>query len=132
MLNVYLHAVFLIPTLFLAKQDHDHEKSVEGDRSEKDSSLSAGGKVYFYCYEYLFKWLILHPIEATSANDDMRQLKDFKALISEKTVPKSIKILKRTVLVLVAILIILTCKKSVFPKRFIACPYNTSKPCSNS
>jgi len=38
----------------------------------------------------------------------MRQLKDFKALISEKTVPKSIKILKRTVLVLVAILIILT------------------------
>ena len=45
---------------------------------------------------------------AASVNEDLRQLKDFKALISEKTVPKSIKILKRTVWILVMILIILT------------------------
>lgn len=41
-------------------------------------------------------------------NEDLRQLKDFKTLISEKTVPKSIKILKRTIWILVTILIILT------------------------
>jgi len=37
---------------------------------------------------------------AASVNDEMRQLKDFKALISEKTEAKSIKILKRTVIIL--------------------------------
>jgi len=38
----------------------------------------------------------------------MRHLKDFKALISEKTVPKNIKILKRTVIFLLIIIIVLT------------------------
>jgi hypothetical protein len=38
----------------------------------------------------------------------MRHLKDFKALISEKTVPKSIKILKRTVFLLLIIVCALT------------------------
>lgn len=51
---------------------------------------------------------MLFYVKAASVNEDLRQLKDFKALISEKTVPKSIKILKRTVWVLVMILIILT------------------------
>ena len=41
-------------------------------------------------------------------NDDMRQLKDFKAMISEKTEPKSIRILKRTVWFIMIILIILS------------------------
>jgi ABC-type spermidine/putrescine transport system permease subunit I len=43
-----------------------------------------------------------------SINDEMRQLKDFKALISEKTEPKYIKILKRTVWLLIAIMITIT------------------------
>ena len=47
-------------------------------------------------------------MSGASVNDDMRQLKDFKALISEKTEPKSIKFLKRTVLLLMAIMITLT------------------------
>jgi len=38
----------------------------------------------------------------------MRHLKDFKAMISEKTVPKSIKILTRTVLLLILILVTLS------------------------
>lgn len=38
----------------------------------------------------------------------MRHLKDFKAMISEKTVPKSIKILKRTVIVLLLIICVLS------------------------
>lgn len=38
----------------------------------------------------------------------MRQLKDFKALISEKTEPKYIKILKRTVWFLIAVMITIT------------------------
>lgn len=38
----------------------------------------------------------------------MRQLKDLKAAISEKTVPKSIKILQRTVYLLILIIIVLT------------------------
>lgn len=38
----------------------------------------------------------------------MRHLKDFKAMISEKTVPKSIKILTRTVFLLILILIALS------------------------
>lgn len=42
-----------------------------------------------------------------SVNDDMRQLKDFKALISEKTEPKSIRILKRTVWILMLVVIVM-------------------------
>lgn len=38
----------------------------------------------------------------------MRTLKDFKALISEKTVPKSIQILKKTVFILLIVLCILS------------------------
>ena len=38
----------------------------------------------------------------------MRHLKDFKAMISEKTVPKSIKTLTRTVFILIIILIALS------------------------
>ena len=49
-------------------------------------------------------------ISGTSVNEDIRTLKDFKALISEKTVPKSIRILKRTIIILGVILIILTGK----------------------
>jgi hypothetical protein len=40
----------------------------------------------------------------------MRQLKDFKAMISEKTVPKSIRILKRTFFGLFAGLIAIASK----------------------
>jgi PAS domain S-box-containing protein len=47
-------------------------------------------------------------VSGSSVNEDMRLLKDFKALISEKTVPKSIKILKRTVILLGICLITLT------------------------
>lgn len=38
----------------------------------------------------------------------MRHLKEFKTMISEKTVPKSIKNLKRTVILLLIIIIVLT------------------------
>lgn len=38
----------------------------------------------------------------------MRQLKDFKAMISEKTEPKYIRILKRTVWFIMLVLIVLT------------------------
>ena len=44
-----------------------------------------------------------------SVNEELRTLKDFKALISEKKVPKSIIVLKRTIIALGIILIILTC-----------------------
>lgn len=47
-------------------------------------------------------------VSGTSANDEMRHLKDFKAMISEKTVPNSIKILTRTVFLLILILIALS------------------------
>ncbi|KAM3130308.1 hypothetical protein pb186bvf_017604 [Paramecium bursaria] len=47
-------------------------------------------------------------VSGASVNDDMRQLKDFKAMISEKTEPKSIRILKRTVWFIMIILIILS------------------------
>lgn len=70
-----------------AKQGNE-EASVEGDNnhSEGNSSISAGDSV----------------------NDDIRTLKDFKALISEKTTPKSIKILSRTVILIFALLIVLS------------------------
>ena len=44
-------------------------------------------------------------ISGSSVNEDLRQLKDFKALVSEKTVPKSIRTLKRTVIILLLILV---------------------------
>lgn len=47
-------------------------------------------------------------VSNNSVNDDMRHLKDFKALITEKTVPKNIKILKRTVIFLLIIIVVLT------------------------
>lgn len=47
-------------------------------------------------------------ISNASQNDDLRHLKDFKALISEKTVPNNIKILKRTVFFLLLVVVILT------------------------
>lgn len=47
-------------------------------------------------------------VSGASVNDEMRQLKDFKALISEKTEPKYIKILKRTVWLLMTIMITIT------------------------
>ena len=43
-------------------------------------------------------------------NDDLRQVKDFRAIISEKTEPKSLRILKKTVHIMIVFLIILTCK----------------------
>ncbi|KAL4466115.1 hypothetical protein ABPG74_004352 [Tetrahymena malaccensis] len=43
-------------------------------------------------------------VSGQSVNEDQRQLKDFKTLISEKTVPKKIKILNRTALLLLLIL----------------------------
>jgi PAS domain S-box-containing protein len=43
----------------------------------------------------------------TEFNEDLRLLKDFKALISEKTVPKSIKILRNAVIAFVLIFIVL-------------------------
>jgi len=43
----------------------------------------------------------------TEFNEDLRLLKDFKALISEKTVPKSIKILRNAVMAFALIFIIL-------------------------
>ena len=49
-------------------------------------------------------------ISGSSVNEELRTLKDFKTLISEKNVPKSIRILKRTIIVLGMILIILTGK----------------------
>ena len=55
----------------------------------------------------LFQFFCLICFKAASLNDDLRQLKDFRALVSEKTVPKSIKILKRTVWILGLGLIIL-------------------------
>lgn len=59
----------------------NHEKSLEDvDKSDRSSNISG-----------------------SSVADDLRQLKDFKALISEKTVPKSIKILQRTVFIAVLI-----------------------------
>jgi len=66
-------------------QNLDPNRSAEYERSDKDSSISGGDQ----------------------ANDDIKQLKDFKALISEKTVPKSIKLLSRAILLVILILVIL-------------------------
>lgn len=43
-------------------------------------------------------------VSESSANEEQRHLKDFKALISERTVPKSVNILNRTTLLLILIL----------------------------
>ena len=43
-------------------------------------------------------------VSESSANEEQRHLKDFKALISERSVPKSVKILSRTALLLILIL----------------------------
>jgi len=68
-----------------AKEHLDPNRSAEYERSDKDSSVSGGDQ----------------------ANDDIKQLKDFKALISEKTVPKSIKLLSRAILFILLILFVL-------------------------
>ena len=68
-----------------AKEHLDPNRSAEYERSDKDSSVSGGDQ----------------------ANDDIKQLKDFKALISEKTVPKSIKLLSRAILFMLLILVVL-------------------------
>ena len=70
----------------------DPNRSAEYEKSEKESSISGG----------------------EGANEDIKQLKDFKALISEKTVPKSIKLLSRAVMSVILILIILSSKKLFF------------------
>jgi hypothetical protein len=41
--------------------------------------------------------------------EEIRQLKDIKAVLSEKTVAKSIKILSRTISILFTLLIVITC-----------------------
>lgn len=85
------------------EKDKEKENQGEGDMDKSEKSSNISGFIFFN------KWLILmFFLLAASVNEDLRQLKDFKALISEKTVPKSIKILKRTVWILVMILIILT------------------------
>mmetsp|Transcript_40636 Transcript_40636/g.36082 ORF Transcript_40636/g.36082 Transcript_40636/m.36082 type:complete len:80 (+) Transcript_40636:2418-2657(+) len=45
--------------------------------------------------------------EANAANEELKQLKDFKAIISEKTVPKSIKHLRRSMCILPVLLLII-------------------------
>ncbi|KAL4450352.1 hypothetical protein ABPG74_009058 [Tetrahymena malaccensis] len=47
-------------------------------------------------------------ISSSSVNEEVRQLKDFKSLISEKTVPKSISILKKTVISLIIVILVLS------------------------
>ncbi|KAL4478284.1 hypothetical protein ABPG72_016596 [Tetrahymena utriculariae] len=47
-------------------------------------------------------------ISNSSVNEEVRQLKDFKSLISEKTVPKSISILKKTVISLIIVILVLS------------------------
>jgi len=75
-----------------AKEHMDPNRSAEYERSDKDSSVSGGDQ----------------------ANDDIKQLKDFKALISEKTVPKSIKLLSRAILFMLLILVVLAILILVF------------------
>lgn len=53
------------------------EKSIDDGRSEADSNISGG-----------------------SVGEDLRHLKEFKSLISEKMVPKSIKCLEWTMFLL--------------------------------
>lgn len=47
---------------------------------------------------------------ADVAGEELKQLKDFKALISEKTEPKSIKTLSRAIILLIIVLVTLACK----------------------
>ena len=51
-----------------------------------------------------------NPSVADGAGEELKQLKDFKALISEKTEPKSIKTLSRAIFGLGTLLIVLACK----------------------
>ena len=74
--------------------------------SDKDSNPSVGNG-YFLLYLYLI-------ITADAAGEELKQLKDFKALISEKTEPKSIKTLSRAMILLHLIIVALTCNK-IFP-----------------
>lgn len=82
-------------------KDKEHQGDGDLEKSEKSSNIS-GFFDHFAIY-FILIWFL-----AASVNEDLRQLKDFKALISEKTVPKSIKILKRTVWILGIVLIIIT------------------------
>jgi major membrane immunogen (membrane-anchored lipoprotein) len=70
--------------------DEDHDASAEEGQNKSDANSSLSG--------------------AGEANEEIRTLKDFKALISEKTTPKSIKILSRVMIVIYIIKITLACK----------------------
>ena len=101
-MNVCYNLLCLLK-IFLAKVEPGEGRSAEyNGGSEKDSSIS-GGKSYF----------ILFPNISIGEgmNEDIKQLKDFKALISEKTVPKSIRLLSRTVIILLLLLIVLASKR---------------------
>lgn len=50
-----------------------------------------------------------NPSVADAAGEELKQLKDFKALISEKTEPKSIRTLSRAMVLLLLIIVALTC-----------------------
>jgi hypothetical protein len=82
---------------------HEGNEDVSGQLEEKQSeggsSVSAG----------TFLPLFVDCIGDT-VNEDMRTLKDFKTMISEKTTPKSIKVLSRAVILIFILLIVLTCK----------------------
>jgi hypothetical protein len=52
-------------------------------------------------------------LQDSNGNEEFRQLKDFKALISEKNVPRSIKLLKRSMLFLPLFLLVIICKEVV-------------------
>ena len=75
----------------------------EGGGSERDSNPSLGNIISF---PLIFTYTL-----ADGAGEELKQLKDFKALISEKTEPKSIKTLSRAIVALLLLLVILACEK---------------------
>lgn len=72
--------------------ENDQDKGLEGvDQSDRDSQMSGN-----------------------TINDDLRQIKENKSLISEKNVPKSIKCLQRTVILLLLSVITIACKANSY------------------
>lgn len=86
------HDVGLFISFHLIDPDEKQENMNESlNQSDKESSISAG-----------------------TVNDEFRAIKESKAVISEKNVPKTIKCLRRAVLLLFLICITIACNKGFY------------------
>ncbi|EAR98621.2 PAS domain S-box protein (macronuclear) [Tetrahymena thermophila SB210] len=78
----------------MMKQQWTQQQQIQQQHNDRDEEFNASDRD--------------SNISSSSVNEEVRQLKDFKSLISEKTVPKSISILKKTVISLIIVILVLS------------------------